>query len=86
MDEFLEESSGRVPSTRNGTDMSRFCDSLIARFLERGMAQAKVAWGRAGFDQSALYRGLWNASNKREFRGRVTVRKCEDEIVLTRVK
>lgn len=84
--ECLVPVDGRVPSTRNGTELSRFCDRLMARFVELGASQAKVAVEMTGFGADALYKGLWNASNKREFMGRVTVRKSDGQIVLMRGK
>ena len=85
--ELLEPMDGqRLPSVRNGTRLSRFCDRLVAYFVEHGATQARVAADKTGFPFEVLYKGLWNATNKREFSGRVAVRKVEGEIVLIRRK
>lgn len=80
----FEPTDGRIPSTRNTTRLSAACDSLLSEFASSGMAQAKVVCEGAGLSQRELYRALWRTACKREFSGKVVVRKVGDRVYLTK--
>lgn len=84
MEEFLEEFDGPTVSVRNPTELSRFCDKLLFTFLTYRAEKASVKVEDTPFGIDVLYKGLWNACLKRAYRGKVSVHKQEDTLVLER--
>lgn len=83
-DDYLEDFAGRVCSTSGATSMSRFCNELIAAFVDSGAPVARVAEEKTAFDSDALYKGLWNASCKSDFKGSVRVHRQDGMLLLVR--
>lgn len=86
MEDIIDEGCEPPTSVRNGTDLSRFCDGLMRRFLKSGAEHALIRVDRTEYDLGALYKGLWNASCKADYRGRVTVHRQDEKLYLIRKK
>ena len=84
MDPYLSPYEGRARSTRNATELSRFCDELLATFLSHGASMASVRVDLAPYGADALYKGLWNACSKKDYRRKVAVHKQDGELILIR--
>ena len=86
VDGYLSPYEGRLKSTRNATELSRFCDELVATFLSHGASMASVRVDLAPYGADALYKGLWNACSKKDYTRRVSVHKQDGELLLIRKK
>lgn len=72
--------------SRNATDRSRLCESLVRSFIRSGFEAASVDWRESPYTLPGLYRGLSNTCSKSAYRGRVRVRKAEQDLCLVRLR
>lgn len=84
MDRFLHVYEGPEYTTRNGTDLSEFCNRLLSSFVKYDAQQASVKVADTPFGFEELYRGLWNACCNKKFSGRVRVHKQGRMILLVK--
>lgn len=82
--DLVEEHGGEVRDTSNGTPLSAECDRIIRCFLASGWKVGNVRWDRTEWDRRTLYRGLWEASRKTAFRGRLRVHAQEGLVLLVK--
>ncbi len=73
-----------VTHTRNGTELSRFCEKLVRTFLEYRTMRAIVHWQMTEYSLETMYLGLRNICKKNEYRKHVSVHKQNDELILIR--
>lgn len=83
-DEFLEPFNEPVTISRNSTELSRFCERLVVRFIQFRAASAKVKHTKSDFTVDALYSGLRNVCKKNDFKYLVEVHKRDGELILVR--
>lgn len=86
MEKYLDDCNDAVSLRRNSTRVSRFSEALITTFLSYGASKSYVRYAETPFDYEALYRGLYNVSQKNDFKGLVKVHKQNGKIILLRCK
>ena len=70
-EKYLAPFEEHVTLTRNGTELSRFCERLVVAFLGYGASCARVRCEMAPFPADRLYEGLRNVCGKNGYRGSV---------------
>lgn len=73
-----------ISSTRNGTTLSRFSESIIRTFLSSNANEARVRVELTDYSSDQLYEGLRKVTRKNDFKNRLIVHKQNGKIVLLR--
>lgn len=85
MERYLIPGDGSdISTTRNATDLSRFCERLVRTFLGYKATSATVVVERTGYDIETLYKSLWGVCARKEFIGKVDVHKQDGQLMLVR--
>ena len=84
MENLLEPFPDPVTVSRNGTELSRFCERLLGTFISYKSSQARVRHHETNYSLDILYQGLRNACRKNDFKNLVEVHKRDDELILIR--
>lgn len=86
LEDLLTPYESNVTHTRNGTELSRFCEQLVRTFLDYRAIRAMVHWQKTNYSLDMMYSGLRNTCKKNEYRKVVAVHKQNDELILIRQK
>lgn len=85
MREIVTPYAGDLGVARNSTARSRLSARILAYFLHYHADSATVEWRRTAYQIDELYKGLWNASQKPPYKGRVQVSMRDDQLILKRM-
>lgn len=86
MEHYLDDCTDPVSLRRNTTSLSKFSENLVIAFLDSCATKAYVRHESCPFDFETLYKGLYNVSRKKDFRGLVMVHRQEGRIMLVRCR
>lgn len=84
MEGMLEAFDGDVSHTRNGTPLSALCESLVSSFVKNHAEAARVRCDKCGYPPDAMYKCLWQITQKDCWRDRVWVHRQNGMILLIR--
>ena len=83
MDELEPIAPEEAPGSGNETELSAWCERVVAAFAGSGHAMASVRIdGR--WSVAAVYKGLWRVCSKRKWRRDVQAHRRGDAVVLAR--
>lgn len=86
MESYLDDYNEPISTRRRSTELSRFAERLAAAFMASGASTARVRHEQTEYTCERLYKGLYNVSQKKRFKGALLVHKQDGDIVLIRRK
>lgn len=76
---------GATSIARNSTERSILAEKIIRTFIRNRAAFASVKWEDTDYELFDLYRGLYNACQKKAYKKIVTVSMRQNQIILKRI-
>lgn len=84
MEEILAPITQALSTTRNTTELSQYCESIVRTFISKKRPHARIVFEKADYDHDALYKGIKSVCRRNEFKNCVSIHKQNGQLILLR--